>query len=269
MKSIYTNFWKTLFLALFFSHFIYSLSFAQDKKGKKSKDLVTYFQILEARDSVQSSVNVPVFRLQPGTEISITVSSLNKEADLVFNPVLAVRSSREEVTQIPGYVLDTEGQIDFPMLGKVKLMNMTTQEASELIKEPLRKHLSDPFVTVRVLNFQVSVLGEVNKPTVLNIHRSRLTVPEAISMAGDLTIYGKRESVLVIREADGKREFGRIDLHDRSLFSSPYYYLKPNDVIYVEPQKSKKLLAGKLFPWLPTILSGLSLIGIVTANVLR
>lgn len=269
MKSIYTHIGKALFLTLFFSHLINTISFAQSKKGKKSKDLVTYFQLLEAKDSLQSAVNVPVFRLQPGTEISITVSSLNKEADLVFNPVLAVRSGREEVTQIPGYVLDTEGQIDFPMLGKVKLMNMTTQEASETIKEPLRKHLSDPFVTVRVLNFQVSVLGEVNKPSVLNIHRSRLTVPEAISMAGDLTIYGKRESVMIIREVDGKREFGRIDLHDRSLFSSPYYYLKPNDVIYIEPQKSKKLLAGKLFPWIPTILGGLSLISIIAVNALR
>ncbi|GAA4406001.1 polysaccharide biosynthesis/export family protein [Nibrella viscosa] len=257
-----------LMMLVFFS---VNHSEAQKQHKARKRDPITYFQTLNQLDTTQTEVvKASPFQLLPGTEVGIVVSSMNNEADVVFNPFLTTgKSGNSELKEITGYQLDEEGNIEFPLIGKVNFLNLTTRQAAEALKEKLKKHINNPFVTVRVLNFQVTVLGEVSKPAVLSIHKERITVPEVISMAGDLTIYGKRDNVLVVREISGKREFGVLNLNDRSLFQSPYYFLKPNDIIYVEPLRSKKLLAGKLFPWVPTILSGMSLITFLVVNLLR
>lgn len=241
--------------------------------ARQKKDDITYFQSLPG-DSTQLAVDsTPVFRIQPGTELNITVATLSEELDALFNPRIQVPATNlnnnPDTKQIAGYLVDAKGYINFPVIGRVLVRNLTTSEAATLLAEELSKQANKPFVTVRVINFQVTVMGEVNHPLVLNVSRERVTIPEAISLSGDLTIFGKRENVLVVRERNGKREFGRINLQDRSLFRSPYYYLQPNDLIYVEPKKSRKVVAGRVFPFLPTIFSGASLLVTIAVLVLR
>ncbi|QJW91178.1 polysaccharide export protein [Spirosoma taeanense] len=269
MKSFYKNRYGVialLTLGLLYS----SMCSAQRDKGKK--DAISYFQSTEA-DSVLAADSIPVFRIQPGTELNIQVTTMNEEADALYNPrivTVPLNSSFNPDTRQPaGYLVDAKGFINFPIVGRVKLLNLTTQEAADTLINRLSKQVNNPFVTVRVVNFQVTVLGEVGRPGVLNVSREKVTLPEAISLSGDLTIFGKRENVLVVRQQNGKREFGRVDLKDRSVFRSPYYYLQPNDMVYVEPKNSKKAQAGRVFPFLPTIFSGASLLVTIGVLVLR
>src|SRR5205085_4095548 len=129
--------------------------------------------------------------------------------------------------------------IDFPVLGKLEVTGLTTSQLSDTLKSKLDQYLKDPIVNVRLLNYKVTILGEVNRPSSYSVTSERLSVVDAIGMAGDLTIDGKRENVLLIREENGERKFIRLNLNSSTLFESPYYYLKQNDIVYVEPSKSK------------------------------
>lgn len=248
------------------------LCFAQTPTRHR-KDDITYFQAQPGDSLTTLADSTPVFRIQPGTELNITVATASETFDALVNPRIPVlvgsQVNNPDTKQPAGYVVDADGFIHFPVAGRVRLRNLTTPEAADAVAAALSKQVNNPFVTVRVANFQVTVMGEVNRPAVLNVSRERMTLPEALSLAGDLTIYGKRENVLVVREQNGKRSFGQINLQDRSVFRSPYYYLQPNDMIYVEPRKSKKVVAGRVFPFLPTIFSGASLLATLAVLVLR
>ena len=140
-----------------------------------------------------------------------------------------------------GYLVDTNGEIDFPILGKMHVAGLTRLQLTELIKQRLTEEdlIKDPVVTVQFLNYKVSVMGEVNRPGSFNISGDRITLLEALSMAGDLTIYGRRDRVAVIRENDGQRTILYHDLRSSDVFNSPCYYLQQNDIVYVEPNNSK------------------------------
>lgn len=138
-----------------------------------------------------------------------------------------------------GYLVEVDGTINYPLLGKIKVAGLTRRDVIDLIEGRLKKegYIEDPIVTVRFLNFRISVLGEVNRPGTYNILSERITLLEALSMAGDLTIYGRRDRVAVIREIDGERVILYHDLRSMDVFQSPNYYLKQNDMIYVEPNR--------------------------------
>ena len=138
-----------------------------------------------------------------------------------------------------GYLIDKEGNIDFPILGKIHIADLNRMEVSDILKEKLKDYLVNPIVNIKILNYKVSVLGEVAKPGTFNIPNERITILEAIGIAGDLTIYGKRENILVIREINNEKIKYRIDLTSNELFLSPVYYLKQNDVVYISPNRSK------------------------------
>ena len=183
--------------------------------------------------------------IQPKDMISIVVSSRNPELSAMFNlPVVNYQAGSETVStggqqRLLGYVVDNNGYIDFPVLGTMKVAGMTRWELSEYIKDTLLKkgYLNDAVVTVEFMNFKVSVLGEVNSPGTYTIEGDKVTVLQALSLAGDLTIFGKRENVTVIREQDGERVFYNVDLCSVNMFSSPAYNLQQNDIIYVEPSE--------------------------------
>lgn len=185
--------------------------------------------------------------IQPKDMISIVVSSRNPELSTMFNlPVISYQAGSEIVTsggqqRLLGYVVDNDGYIDFPVLGTMKVAGMTRWELSEYIKDTLLKkgYLNDAVVTVEFMNFKVSVLGEVNNPGTYTIEGDKVTVLQALSLAGDLTIFGKRENVTVIREQDGERVFYNVDLCSVDMFSSPAYNLQQNDIVYVEPSEVK------------------------------
>lgn len=186
--------------------------------------------------------------IQPKDMLSIVVSSKNPELVVMFNlPIVSYQAGSEVVTsgytqRLMGYVVDNEGYIDFPVLGLIKVSGLTRWELSEMIKNKLiidEGYLTDCVVTVEFMNFKVSVIGEVNSPGTYTIQGDKVTVLQAISLARDLTIFGQRENVTVIREKEGERTMYQINLCDVSMFDSPAYYLQQNDIVYVEPSEIK------------------------------
>ena len=185
--------------------------------------------------------------IQPKDMLSIVVSSRNPELVAMFNlPVISYQAGGEvslntAQQRLMGYVVDEEGFIDFPVLGKLNIVGKTRWEVAELVKNKLIQegYLSDAVVTVEFLNFKISVLGEVASPGTFSIDGDKVTVLQAISLARDLTIFGRRDNVSVIREQDGKRTIYEINLTDVDLFKSPAYYLQQNDIVYVQPNDIK------------------------------
>lgn len=206
--------------------------------------------------------------------LSISVSSLNPSATEMFNVsnVAITQSSTAMGTtlQQSGYLIDQEGYIRFPFLGKIKAAGLSKKALREEITSRLvnQKFLIEPIVDVRYLNYKVSVLGEVGNPSVLTIPNEKITLLEALSLAGDATIYAQRDNVLLIREENGVKELTRIDLTSDEIFTSPNYYLKSNDIIYVQPNKSKVASTSRLITWIPVIFSALSfgIIAITSTN---
>ena len=212
--------------------------------------------------------------IKPNDILSISVSSLNPEASNVFNaPNLSATtySSTSTTTQSTGYLVNQEGFIQFPILGNINAAGLTKKELKEQLTKTLlnKKLLVDPIVDIRYLNFRISVMGEVARPTVVTVPSEKISLLEALALAGDLTIYARRDNVMVIREEKGERIIKRIDLNSTSLFTSPYYYLKSNDIVYAEPNKSKVASTGRITQWLPVLFSVLSFAIIAVDRVNR
>ncbi|MCW5517995.1 polysaccharide biosynthesis/export family protein [Muriicola sp. Z0-33] len=250
----------------FFVIFLVALHLASCINTRK----VTYFNdVGEDRFLDQFENLEPV--LQKNDILSISVSSLNPEAAEIFNVsnLTATQSFSSEgiTTQASGYLIDQEGFIRFPILGRLQAAGLTKSGLREKITKALNDQqlLLDPIVDVRYLNYKVAVLGEVQNPSVLTIPNEKVSLLEALGLAGDLTIYAKRDNVLLIREKDGVKMTHRIDLTTEELLSSPYYYLQSNDIIYVQPNKSKVASTSRAILWLPVILSALSL-GIIAID---
>lgn len=184
-------------------------------------------------------------RIQPKDMLTITVSSENYEAAIPFNLTVATSSatSRSTYSQpvLQTYLVDNDGYIEFPTIGQLQIGGLTKNEAEALIKSKIKSHFSsDPIVNVRFTNYKISVLGEVARPNTYTISNEKVNLFEALAMAGDLTIYGRRDGIKLIREEnDGTKKIVPINLNDATLIYSPYYYLRQNDVIYVEPNKAK------------------------------
>lgn len=176
--------------------------------------------------------------------LAIMVNSKNPELALPFNmPLISYQVGYQNnyTQRILGYLVDSDGNIDFPILGKIHVAGMTRKELTTYLKQRLmdEDYIKDPIVTVQFLNFKISVMGEVNRPGSFDISSDRITLLEALSKAGDLTIYGRRDRVAVIREVDGVRTILYHDLRSSDIFQSPCYYLQQNDIVYVEPNKAK------------------------------
>lgn len=176
--------------------------------------------------------------------LAIMVNSRDPELALPFNmPMVSYQlgSNTGGQQRVLGYLVDTNGNIDFPILGEIHVEGLTRMQLTELIKNKLIEGdlIKDPIVTVQFLNFKISVMGEVSRPGSFTISGDRITLLEALSMAGDLTIYGRRDRVGVIRENNGKRTILFHDLRSADIFNSPCYYLQQNDIVYVEPNKAK------------------------------
>ena len=176
--------------------------------------------------------------------LAIMVNSKNPELALPFNmPMVSYQLGSESGGQqrVLGYLVDTNGDIDFPILGKLHVAGLTRLQLTDLIKQRLIEEdlIKDPIVTVQFLNYKVAVMGEVNRPGSFNISGDRITLLEALSMAGDLTIYGQRENVALLREENGMRTVHYFDLKNPDILTSPYFYLQQDDVVYVTPNKYK------------------------------
>jgi len=174
--------------------------------------------------------------IQKGDMLAIKVYSDNPEATIIYNQAQTAAGSA--VTSA-GYLVDQEGNIRFQDLGVLHVEGMTKLQLMRQMDERLKEFLKNPYTDIRFLNFRVNVVGEVNKPGAITTPEGRLSILEVIGLAGDLTVYGRRDNVLIIREKEGKREFGRLNLRDANVFQSPYFYLQQNDVVVVEANKRK------------------------------
>lgn len=182
-------------------------------------------------------------KIQVNDILTIVVTAADPKVTAPFNPVSSMANGnmtqQVDMALRPTYTVDNEGNITLPMLGKVQIVGLTRVQAIEKLRTELSQYIKDPGVNINFNNFRVSVLGEVARPGSFILPTERVTILEALGMAGDLTIRGVRENVLLIREADGQKTMHRLDLTQQSTLNSPYYYLVQNDVIYVEPNKAQ------------------------------
>ena len=208
---------------------------------------ITYFQDLKPGQT-QLAITDPVeIRVRPKDKLSILVNAPDQKLTNMFNlPIISQQVGQESASGtsrgVSGYTVDSEGNITFPVLGKVRVDGMTREQIAEHLTTQLKEQelIKDPVVTVEFMNLFVSVMGEVNHAGRIKIDRDNMTILDALSEAGDLTIYGKRDRVLVLRQENGKQVVYGVNLCDaRQIYSSPVYYLQQNDVVYVEPNDTK------------------------------
>lgn len=208
---------------------------------------IPYFQNSQFIDETQSSFLYDA-RILPKDQLTITVSTTNPDAAVPFNltiPTPYNTNTRSTYSQamLQSYLVDNAGYIQFPIVGALKVGGLTKSEAEQLIQTKIKHYMNaeeTPIVTVRMSSYSISVLGEVARPGTFMVSREKISILEALAQAGDLTIYGVRDRVQLIREdANGKKEFHMLNLNDANIINSPYYYLQQNDVVYVEPNKVK------------------------------
>lgn len=205
--------------------------------------------------------------VQKGDLLSILVYSDNPEATAIFNQQIAKSGS-----SIPGYLVDQQGNIRFQTLGELHVEGLTKLQLMKMMDEKLKVYLTNPYTDIRFLNFHVNILGEVNKPGPYSIPEEKLTILELVGLAGDLTLYGRRDNILVVREKEGKREFGYVNLKDPNLFQSPYFNLQQNDVVMVQANKRKLTGSEQELYRNLTILSAIASIvsiGAIVYNIFR
>lgn len=208
----------------------------------KTQEKLVYLQNCTTGDSTSITVYSPKYKVND--VLAITVSGADQTSVEPFNmPIVAYAQGDGRVTGTPvqqGYTVNLNGEINFPNLGLLKIAGLSREEATTMLEEKLLPYVKNPLVTIRIINYKVTVLGEVRNPGVVPVMNERITLLEALGGAGDLLITGERKNVLVVRESGGKRQEMRVDLTSNDLFKHPAYYLEQNDVIYVTPNKAKR-----------------------------
>ena len=223
---------KLLLLSLF------AVSCASKKDILLLQDIESY--------KVEQDSTVNHLTIKKNDLVSIIVTSIDQKSAIPFNLPVVNSSSRAGGLNVMGqqqlqsYLVDAYGFIDFPVLGRVKAVGKTTQDLKEELKRSLLKYIKDPIINIRIQNFSISVIGEVNRPGTFTVTNERINILQAISLAGDFTEYGVRKEVLVVREKDnGDKEYHKIDFTSKSLLTSPFYFLKQNDVVIVSPNNAQ------------------------------
>ena len=224
--------------------FMYVVTFTSCVMTKQ----VAYFQNMDSVD-LSGIKSMPEIRIKPNDELVILISSLNPEAARPFNMTMTSTGGNTMSTNsaasktMYSYIVDKEGNINFPVVGKINILGLTRPQAEEKIAEVIKPYFAadeNPIVKVRYSGFKVTVIGEVSGSRVLTVDNERLSIIEALAQCGDLSVYGKRPNILLVREnAEVEKTTVRFNLNDANLFNSPYYYLQQNDIIYVEPHKAR------------------------------
>lgn len=211
---------------------------------RSSKTVLPYFQDLPATEGQLATLPYEP-RIQPDDELFITISSSDNQATATFNrpevnPATRALLTTSNTPRMLTYFVSPEGTIDMPIIGRIHAEGLTTAQLCEQITEKVRSYVRDPRVTVELVNFTVVVAGEVKNPSTVRIDRNRFSILEALSAAGDMTEYGERSNLLIIRENNGERTYARLNLNSAEVLNSPYYYLQPNDYIYVSPNNVRQ-----------------------------
>ncbi len=260
---------KFIAIAIFFSLLVSACSVPKD---------VTYFQGVDdlTTEQLEQMSQTYSTKICPDDLLTITVTGWDPSVLTPFNPpvysfVAEGEDKIQKSDQLQTYLVYKDGTINFPILGKVQAAGFSKQELAENLRIAIDKYVKDVNVNVQIVNFKVTLMGEVARPGTVAIKNDRVSVLDVLGLVGDLTINANRKNVLVIRDKDGKKEFGRIDMTDPAIFTSPYFYLRQNDVVYVEPNKAKKKNArySQAQQYSITVFSSiLSAISVITTVVL-
>jgi len=232
------------------------------------KTILNYNESPQIPDGPMMITNFKPLTIQPNDILRIRVSSIDATAVAPFS---MSSSENQEGGVFEEYLVNSEGNIDFPTIGKITVEGLQIEEAKARILEQLMPFFEQaPIVQVRLTNFRVNVNGEVRSPGSFNVYNDRLTIIEAITLAGDFTSYSQRDSILIIREQGGVRNFGYVNFNSSEIFSSPYFYLQQNDVVYVRPHKSKvntvRDRSSRFLPWVSAGVSVVLLIFTISRN---
>jgi polysaccharide export outer membrane protein len=210
------------------------VAYFQDISSDQQSELANTAKFTEPVIQSDDILSISIFTTDPISNLIV-----NQAASQAISTSVGSISSLAATPPTSGFLVDKNGDIDLSVVGKVKVNGLTTYQARDLIKEKSAIVYTSPNVQVRFANFKVTILGEVARPASYVIPNEKVSVLDALGLAGDLTIFGKRENVTLIRDKGGKKEFARLNLNSKEIFNSPYYYLKQNDVLYVEPNKGK------------------------------
>lgn len=207
-----------------------------------SKKDILYMQDIESMAAMTTdNYNPPTIRAND--VLKINVASFDMEAAMPFNLIQPARNisevGRVNNREVQGYIVNSDGTIEFPVLGTLDVAGKTRQELVTFLKKEIGTYLKDPIINIDIINYKVTVLGEVNRPGTYTISNERITLLEALGMAGDLNIYGKRDNILLLREDNGQRIYHKIDITKSDFIESPFYYLKQNDVLYIQPNSAQ------------------------------
>ena len=247
---------------------------------------ISYFKDVPDSTNINNIkyVNLPAFTppvVHPDDILNVIVQTLDPQANMILNqgnlPVLSgvtsvnpnapTTNSQQAVT---GYLVNKDGYIFMPYIGNVYVQGLTTSAIHDTVLSKVSIYFKNPVVNVRFANFKVTVLGEVRQPATFSVPNEKPTVLDALGLAGDITIYGKHNNILLMRESDGKKEITRLNLDSTSVVNSPYFYLKPNDVLYIEPSESRVASTNAFRTRDIAVLStGLSLLVVIVARLLR
>jgi polysaccharide export outer membrane protein len=233
-----------------------------------TKKYYFYQNGLENRSSIDSTVSIKAYihKISPNDILTIFVSSLSPEASTYFNPPINRDNMPDAATYkaLSGYLVDANGDISLPFVGKLNVKGLTIPEARDTIKKQLERYLINPTVFINLENFKIILLGEVSKPGVYLVSNEQINLSEALAMAGDMTVYGKRKDILIVRETDkGNPEYGVVDITSPDVFKSPYYYLHPNDIIYINARKTKITTGDLFFKIVPVAVSVATLVSLL------
>nr|WP_244289987.1 polysaccharide biosynthesis/export family protein [Flavobacterium resistens] len=215
--------------------------------------------------TAQQNANSFEIKLQPDDLLMILVSADDPEVALPFNlkTYSTTTNNRLDIARgqetVQLYLIDQSGNIEFPVIGKLHVGGLTRTEVLKLLQDKISTYIKNPIINLRIMNFKISLQGEVNLPGTYPIASERVTLVEALSMAKDLTIYGRRDNILVIRETNGVKSYNRVDITKSDFINSPFYYLAQNDVVYVEPNQTR-INSSAVGPNTSVIISAISIL---------
>ncbi|MBC7745827.1 MAG: polysaccharide biosynthesis/export family protein [Flavobacterium sp.] len=220
---------------------------------------LVYFS--EGNINSKSAVSLPAVvevKVQADDILSVSVNTLSVESNALFNPAV----------NVTGYKVDKNGNIGFPVIGLIKVDGLTLDQVQSKIAKEVERYAKSPNVVAQFVNFKITVIGEVTKPNSFAITGNRINVLEALGLAGDMTVFGKRENVLIIRQNGNERTMARINMNSRDVLNSPYFNLKQNDIVYVEPDRAKAAAINTNGRYIPLVISTLVSIGLIVSRVL-
>jgi polysaccharide export outer membrane protein len=268
MKKNLAQFTRLKWLMLFF--IIIASSCADNRNLVYFSDLKN--QNTDSYTNINKALVQSEPKIQPNDLLNIRVTTLSPESNALFNNNIATNMNINNNTTEPirvGYRVDKDGNISFPVIGQVKLSELTVDQAQDVITKKLEVYTKGPVVNIDFLNFKITVIGEVNKPGTFTVDDENISLLGALGLAGDMTPYAKRDNVLIVRETNGVRTTERINLNKSELFDSKYYYLKQNDVVYVEPDKSRLAQTSENNRFIPIVSASVAIVAVLLTIFLK